>query len=186
MVPGPAIVGVRTIYAGSLVDYRGFSVDVATAMVDLSTSTVVPFVLVGGWLGDRLPIHRVLFGCAVVESVGVLILAFADGVAMFHLSAVLAGVGWGGAAALKFAAVGSYFGRRNYGTITGIVLSIAFIPGFLAGALVGLLRYFVDDWTLTMCVVALLSAVAAVAYLFLGNPRPSPSQLCYSMQSVGF
>ena len=176
-ISGPAIVGVRTIYAGSLVDYRGFSVDVATTMVAISTFTAVPFVLVGGWLGDRLPIHRVLFGCAIVESVGVLILAFADGSAMFYMSAVLAGIGWGGAAALKFAAVGVYFGRRNYGTITGIVLSIGFIPGFLAGALVGLLRYFVDDWTLTMCVVALLSIVAAVAYLFLGNPRPSPSQL---------
>ena len=173
---GPAIVGVRTVYAGSLVDYRGFSLDVAASMVTLSAFTTVPFVLVGGWLGDRMPIHRVLFGFAIVESIGVLILAFANGVGVFYLSAVLAGVGWGGAAALKFAAVGSYFGRRNYGTITGIVLSLTFIPGFLGVALTGLLNHFIDEWTLTMCGVALVSAVTAVAYLFLGNPRPSPSQ----------
>ena len=174
---GPAIVGIRTVYAGSWVDHLGFSVEVADAMVALSTFTAIPFVLVGGWLGDRLLIHRVLYGFAVVESVGVLILAFADGVAVVYLSAVLAGVGWGGQAALKFAAVANYFGRRNYGTITGFVLSIMFISGLVAGVLAGLLINFIDEWALVIYVIALVSAVAAVGYLFLGDPRPSPSQL---------
>ena len=82
------------------------------------------FVLVGGWLGDRFPIRRTLFVFGLLEACAVEVLAFAESLPMFYLSAAIAGMGTGGMLPLTLAARGVYFGRRNFATITGLSLML--------------------------------------------------------------
>ena len=97
--------------------------------------------------------------------------------ALLYLSAALAGVVIGGATVLNFAVLGVYFGRRNFRTIVGVFLLVTTIVGGAAPVLFGVMKAGTEEWTFLILGVALLSAVAALAYLFLGTPRPSRSQL---------
>ena len=123
-----------TNFASLFVD-RGFPPTDAAGAILLSAAVAVPFLLVGGWLGDRWPVRRVMFAFALVQSVAVFLQPFSWSLPMFYLSSALAGIGIGGGTPLRFAAVGVYFGRRNFGTITGVSMLVAYIGSFLGGLL---------------------------------------------------
>ena len=150
---------------------RGFTPIHAAFAIMLSSAVTVPFLLVGGWLGDRWPIRRVLFAFALVQSVAVFLLPLSWSLPMFYFSSALAGIGIGGGTPLRFAAVGIYFGRRNFGTITGVSMLVAYIGAFWGGLLWSLVLPFFG-YTL-----ALATAAAALAFLLVGDPRPSPLQV---------
>ena len=95
---------------------------------------------------------------------------------MFYFSSALSGIGIGGGTPLRFAAVGVYFGRRNFGTITGVSLLVAYIGAFLGGLLWGFVLH-VFGYTPAILALALATAAAALAFLFVGEPRPSPLQV---------
>ena len=151
---------------------RGFPPTDAAGAVLLSSVVTVPFLLVGGWLGDRWPVRRVMFAFALVQSVAVFLLPLSWSLPMFYFSSVLSGIGIGGGIPLRFAAMGVYFGRRNFGTITGVSLLVAYIGSFLGGLVLPFLGY-----TPAILALALATAAAALAFLFVGDPRPSPLQV---------
>ena len=150
---------------------RGFTPIHAAFAIMLSSWVTVPFLLVGGWLGDRWPIRRVMFAFALVQSVAFFLLPLSWSLPMFYFSSALAGIGIGGGTPLRFAAVGIYFGRRNFGTITGMSMLVAYMGAFWGGLLWSLVLPFFG-YTL-----ALATAAAALAFLFVGDPRPSPLQV---------
>ena len=164
-----------TNFASLSVD-RGFPPTDAAGAVLLSSAVTVPFLLVGGWLGDRWPVRRVMFAFALVQSVAVFLMPFSWSLPMFYFSSALSGIGIGGGTPLRFAAVGVYFGRRNFGTITGVSLLVAYMGSFLGGLLWGLVLPFLG-YTPAILALALATAVAALAFLFVGDPRPSPLQV---------
>ena len=160
----------------SLFVNRGFSPTEAAVAMMLSSAVTVPFLLVGGWLGDRWPIRRVMFAFALVQSVAVFLLPLSWSLPVFYFSSALSGIGIGGGTPLRFAAVGVYFGRRNFGTITGVSLLVAYIGSFLGGLLWGFVLH-VFGYTPAILALALATAAAALAFLFVGDPRPSPLQV---------
>ena len=164
-----------TNFASLFVD-RGFAPTDAVGAILLRSAVTVPFLLVGGWLGDRWPVRRVMFAFALVQSVAVFLQPFSWSLPMFYLSSALAGIGIGGGTPLRFAAVGVYFGRRNFGTITGVSLLVAYIGSFLGGLLWSLVLPLFG-YTPAMLALALATAAAAMAFLLVGDPRPSPLQL---------
>ena len=136
------------------------------------------FVLVGGWLGDRFPIRRTLFVFGLLEACAVEVLAFAESLPMFYLSAAIAGMGTGGMLPLTLAARGVYFGRRNFATITGLSLMLPNLVsgGALAGILIVWLSAITGAYTLPLAIIAVIGAVGSLAFLFLGDPKLAPSQ----------
>ena len=162
-------------FASLFVD-RGFPPTHAAGAILLSSAVTVPFLLVGGWLGDRWPVRRVMFAFALVQSVAVFLLPFSWSLPMFYLSSALSGIGIGGGTPLRFAAVGVYFGRRNFGTITGVSLLVAYIGSFLGVLLWSLVLPFFG-YTPAMLALALATAAATLAFLLVGDPRLSPLQL---------
>ena len=72
--------------------------------------------------------------------------------------------------------MGVYFGRRNFGTITGVSLLVAYIGSFLGGVLWGFVLH-VFGYTPAILALALATAAAVLAFLFVGDPRPSPLQV---------
>ena len=164
-----------TNFASLFVD-RGFPPTDAVGAILLRSAVTVPFLLVGGWLGDRWPVRRVMFAFALVQSVAVFLQPLSWSLPMFYLSSALAGIGIGGGTPLRFAAVGVYFGRRNFGTITGVSLLLAYIGAFWGGLLWSLLLPLFG-YTPAMLALALATAAATLAFLLVGDPRPSPLQL---------
>ena len=136
------------------------------------------FVLVGGWLGDHFPIRRTMFVFGLLEACAVGVLAFAETLPMFYLSAAIAGMGTGGMLPLTLAARGVYFGRRNFATITGLSLMLPNLVsgGALAGILIAWLSEIIGAYTLPLAIIAVIGAVGSLAFLFLGDPKLAPSQ----------
>ena len=136
------------------------------------------FVLVGGWVGDHFPIRRTMFVFGLLEACAAGVLAFAETLPMFYLSAALAGMGAGGMLPLTLAARGVYFGRRNFATITGLSLMLLNLisGGALAGILIAWLSAITGAYTLPLAIIAVIGAVGSSAFLFLGDPKLAPSQ----------
>jgi MFS family permease len=174
---GPGIVSFGMFIRIGLVVDHGYAV-IHAGGLGLSASIIgVPFILVGGILGDRLPIGRVMFAFAILQSISFMILAFSTTLPMFYVSAALSGIGSGAGAPLIFAALGTYFGRRNYGTITGISLLILYALPQVIGILIALTSGPGGGWTAPILVTGAVSALASLAFLFLGRPKLSPSQV---------
>ena len=85
-----------TVHLGPMLDDRGFSLQTVGWVVGAYTGVAAVFTLIGGYVGDRLPIRLALFGFSVIQSASVVVLMLAETLWMAYLFAVLMGIGFGG------------------------------------------------------------------------------------------
>ena len=121
-----------------------------------------------------MPIRHVMFGCAVVMASAMLTTAFTHALPLLLVSAALFGIGSGALTILPLAAVATYFGRRNLGTVLGCYLCIVNPAGFLSYATIALFLAVFDSWTVMFLLLGLLSLAGALAYLLMREPRTVP------------
>ena len=161
-----------------MMDQLGFEPAISGGALWIDGAFAILFVLVGGWVGDHFPIRMAMFVFGLLGACAAGVLAFAETLPMFYLSAALAGMGTGGMLPLTLAARGVYFGRRNFATITGLSLMLPNLVsgGALAGILIAWLSEITGAYTLPLAIIAVIGAVGSLAFLFLGDPKPAPSQ----------
>ena len=164
-------------YIAFLSTERGIFTLQSGLIMMLASVVAIPFALVGGFLGDRLPIRRVLSGFAVVLAATMLVTAFAHTLPLFLISAALFGIGSGAMAVLPLAAVAVYFGRRNLGTVLGCYLCVVNLAGSFSPVVVGLLLSSGGSTVLSLF-LGFISVVGALAYLLMGEPRTAPKVTC--------
>ena len=170
------IISVMT-YLGLLMVERGFSLVEVSLVIAVQTAVSTAFMLVGGVVGDRIPIRLAIFGFSFLQSIAIGTLLLAETLPMFFLFAILMGIGFGGRTPLTTAIRGVYFGRSSFARITGIsmipmnIMFIIVVPyiAWMRDAITG-------TYTLPMATIAAVSALGSVMFLMLGNPRLSPSQ----------
>ena len=135
------------------------------AIGNIHTVVHVLFILVGGYVGNRLSLRRALFWFASLHLAAAVALLVANGIWFFFIAAALLGMGTGGVLPLSIAALGAYFGRYRFATILGIylILSVVGVP-----FLVILPSHAVK--------AAVFAAIGMAAYLWTRDPRPAPSQ----------
>ena len=164
-------------YLGLLMAERGFSLGQIGSVISVQTAVSTAFILVGGLIGDRIPIRLAIFVFSFLQSIAMVILLLAETLPMFYLFTILMGIGFGGRTPLTTAIRGVYFGRSNFARITGIsmipmnIMFIAVVP-YVAW----MQEFITGSYTLPLATVAAVSAVGSVMFLMLGNPRLSPSQ----------
>ena len=164
-------------YLGLLMVERGFSLGQIGTVISVQTAVSTAFILVGGIIGDRIPIRLAIFAFSLLQSIAMVILLIAETLPMFYLFTILMGIGFGGRTPLTTAIRGVYFGRSNFARITGIsmipmnIMFIAVVP-YVAW----MQEYITGSYTLPLATIAAVSAVGSVMFLMMGNPRLSPSQ----------
>ena len=164
-------------YLGLLMVERGFSLGQIGTVISVQTAVSTAFILVGGIIGDRVPIRLAIFAFSLLQSIAMVILLIAETLPMFYLFTILMGIGFGGRTPLTTAIRGVYFGRSNFARITGIsmipmnIMFIAVVP-YVAW----MQEYITGSYTLPLATIAAVSAVGSVMFLMMGNPRLSPSQ----------
>ena len=163
--------GTWDFYIAGLSIERDIPIRHIVYMTLLARYLAIPFALVGGFLGDRLPIRRVLFGCAVVMASAMLTTAFTHALPLLLVSAALFGIGPGALTVLPLAAVVTYFGRRNLGTVLGCYLCIVNLMNFLSHATIAFVLAAFDSSTILFLLLGSLSLAGALAYLLMGEPR---------------
>ena len=170
------IISVMT-YLGLVMVERGFTLVEVGLVIAVQTAVSTAFMVIGGIVGDRIPIRIAIFGFSFLQSIAIGVLLFAETLPLFFLFAVLMGIGFGGRTPLTTSIRGAYFGRSSFARITGISMIPMNIMFIVVVPYIAWMRDNVTgDYTLPFATIAAVSAVGSVMFLLLGNPRPSPAQ----------
>jgi len=96
---------------------------IATSLVILSTSGRFGM----GWLTSRIDSRYLLAISLLIQAVGLFFLSRADDLLPAILFAVFFGSGYGGVNTLRLTIQADYFGRRAFGSIQGVMITITII-----------------------------------------------------------
>ena len=129
----------------------------------------------GGLLGDRLGLRRTLRLLSLLTFAGTALPLLPGGGSpvLSALAGILLGAGSRGGAGPAVAAVGAYFGRRNFALLTGIIAVPGIATQLMLDNVIGL-RALLPGLEMPLAVIAALAG--ALAYRALGHPQPAPSQ----------
>ena len=160
-----------TVHLGPMLSDRGFSLQTIGWVVGAYTGVAAVFTLIGGYVGDRLPIRLALFGFSAVQSGAVLVLMLADTQLMVYVFAVLMGIGFGGRNPLTTAIRGVYFGRKAFASITGMSMIPMNVMLLGAPLFAGIMFDSTQSYTVPMAVVGIICLAGSTLFLFLGSPE---------------
>ena len=159
-----------TVHLGPMLTDLGYSLQMVAWVVSTYTGVGAVFTLVGGYIGDRVPMHLALFGFSVIQSVAVVILLSADTLPMILLFAVVLGIGFGGRTPMTTAIRGVYFGRRAFASITGISMIPMNIMLLVFPLFAGIMFDAVGSYQIPFSVLAIVSFFGSAMFLLLGKP----------------
>lgn len=163
------------VHLGLLLDDRGFSLGTISAVVATYTAVNAIFILVGGFLGDRIPIKLAAFGFSAFQSVAVVVLVLAHSAPLLFLFAVLLGIGFGGRTPVTTSIRGVYFGRKAFAAITGISMVPMNILLFSAPLFAGYMRDITGKYDVAFLTIAVVCLLGSCLFLLLGKPKvPGP------------
>lgn len=165
-----AAIGVTT-YLGLLMSDRGFApTSIALVNATYAGASAV-FLLVGGYLGDRMPKRVALFVFASVQAAGILGLALANSPTMFFAFSLVSGAGFGGRGVLSIAILPDYFGTASLGKILGFSGLFAGIVLLFGAVLTGLMIDGLGGYAIPLMVLAGLNLLGALLFLNAHAPQ---------------
>lgn len=159
------------VHLGPMLDDRGFSLQMVGWVVSTYLGVAAVFTLVGGYVGDHLPIRLSLFGFSAVQSIAVFVLLFAHSTSLVLLFAVLLGIGFGGRTPLTTAIRGAYFGRKAFASITGVSMVPMNVLLLASPLFAGIMFDLQGTYVVPFTVVALVSLIGSALFLPLGAPE---------------
>ncbi len=161
------------VHLGTMLTDQGFSLQTVGWVVATQTGVSAVFNMVGGYVGDRVPLRVAIFGFSAIQSGAVVLLLFADTTVMVYLFAVVFGIGFGGRTPLTTSIRGLYFGRKAFASISGVSMipMNVFLLAFPLYA--GIMFDATGSYDIPFTTVAAVSFIGAVLFLMLGEPSPS-------------
>lgn len=167
----PVQAGVSLHQAPHLVE-RGLDPTTAAFVVSTfsATSGLVGFLV--GPLVRPFGIRTVLVAVGAFLAAGSWLMSTVEGPAAAYLASALFGCGIGGLLTVPPIAWADTFGRRSFGAIRGVALSVQVTGQAVGPVLSGALRDWTGSYLLSLQVFMALAICAAGCALFLRPPRP--------------
>ena len=163
------------VHMGIMLEDRGLSLQTIAWVVATYQGVGAVFTIVGGYVGDRIPMRVATFVFAFIQSVAVVVLILAHTTRMAFLFGVIMGIGHGGRDPLTTAIRGVYFGRRAFASISGIAAVPLNILQFIIPLFAGYMFDFTGSYVIPFTTVAVISFIATFLFLLMGEPAPIPS-----------
>ena len=129
--------------------------------------------IIGGMLGDRMPINRLMTLNMVFSTVALFLLAFGTTLTPLLIYGAFFGFSWGVRAAVSNSILGDYFGRAAFGRIAGINQTLASPGAVVAPLVVGLGVDWFGGFQIPFLMLAAISVVGSLLY-FLAVRPPDP------------
>ena len=162
------------VHLGLMLDERGYSLQTIGLVVATYTGTNAIFLVIGGYVGDRIPIRFAAFAFSSIQALAVVILILAHSAPMIFLFAVTLGAGFGGRGPATTAIRGVYFGRKSFAAIMGVSMIPMNILLFVAPLYVGYIRDLTGDYDISFLTVAIVCFSGSLLFLLLGEPKNAP------------
>jgi sugar phosphate permease len=149
---------------------RGLSSGAAAVSVGVLTLSSIVSTFAFGVIPRRIGVPVALAVTGVLLIGSALGMAAATAFPLAVVSAALFGLGVGGLQVVLPVAWADYFGRRNFGAIRGVALTIQVSAQATGPLASGLLRDWTGDYTASLITFAALSAIGALAALLIRPP----------------
>ncbi len=149
-------------------DTGGSDLEAATILGLMSGATAAGMVLLG-IAADRLGRKKMAIICALFGSAAMLWLAWAPGLPMLYVFAIVYGLALGGFSSSSMALIGDIFGLNRIGSILG-VLEIGWASGAIIGPIVGGIVFDAGNSYSPAFLVG-AAALAVMALLIASIPR---------------
>jgi MFS family permease len=148
----------------------GFSRETAGLVLLAVSFTSLIGRLGSGWVGDALDKRKVIAAAFAFQFIGTVI--FANTSTPLHLVGfvVFWGLGFGASIPVRFALLADYFGRRHFGSVMGIMMTVSAIFGVVGPVFVGWMFDVRDNYRDPFMIMSLTVLVAIP--LILGVTRP--------------
>jgi sugar phosphate permease len=151
----------------------GIDPQMAATVLGMTALTSILGRLGFGWLSDRMPKRFVMAITMGLAAMGPLILAYVTTWWQLIFFVLVYGVGWGGGATLMSVVRAEYFGRRAFGTISGMMDFVQMFGLILGPVFAGLAYDVTGSYYLAFMVFAVSGALGAIIMVFLRPPQQS-------------
>ncbi len=151
----------------------GINPQMAAAVLGMTALTSILGRLGFGWLADRIPARFVMAITIGLAAMGPLILAYVT--EWWHLIffVLIYGVGWGGGATTMSIVRADYFGRRAFGTISGMMDFVQMFGLVLGPIFAGFVYDMTESYYIAFIVFAVSGTLGAAIMVFLRPPKQS-------------
>ena len=158
------------VHLGLMLEERGLSLQMIGWVVSTYMAIQAITTLVGGYLGDRMPIHLAVSGFAMIQALSVFVLVFlANSPATAILFAIVLGLGQGGVA-LTMSIWSVYYDRRAFARVTGMAMMPLSFGLFGAPLFAGYMFDATGNYDVPFLTVGILAMLGSSLFLFLGPP----------------
>lgn len=165
----PVQAGVSLHQAPHLIE-RGLDPTVAATIVSTFSAASAVAALGFGFIARRFSVRTALVLIGLGQAAGTTTMLAIDSAPMGYLAAVLYGGGVGGLITMLPIAWADYFGRRSFGAIRGVALTVQVIAQAVGPILSGVLRDGTGDYVLSLQVFTGLALAGAAAALLTRPP----------------
>jgi len=148
----------------------GVQAQLAALVVSGITLVSIPGRLGFGRLADRFSKKWVLVAIFTFLALGMLAFANAQQPLFLILFLVAYSPAYGGAMVTRLAAIGEYYGRRNLGTINGVMTGFAMLGGIAGPVIAGYSFDSYGDYRPIFLILAAFSVLSVVLLSFLKRP----------------
>lgn len=149
----------------------GHPLPLASLVMSLCAGLGVAGKLSFGWLGDKLPMRRIMLLVIGVQLTGQIIMYGSAELAWFALGAALFGYGVGGVVPMHGIIVGRTWGSERFGAVLGLMRPAMFPIQILGVPFAGWVFDTTGSYMLAFQVLFALYVVAAVAVTFYRTPE---------------
>ena len=155
----------------------GYSLVQASLVMSLCAGAAVFGKLTFGWLGDRMPLRRLLLVVIAMQFSGQLIMFVASGYWMTVLGAALFGYGLGGVVPTQGTIVGKTFGRERFGSVLGLMRPAMFPVQILGVPFAGWIFDVTGAYTLAFQIFLGIYFLAALTIAAYRPPSPEVNKI---------
>ena len=143
-----------------------------------SAASVVTFVtlmsMVGrygfGWLSDRFNKKWLLFTLYILQPIGILSIIRVSHILDIIPFVLVYSIAYGGNTVVKAVIIGDFYGRKNYGSIYGIIQGISTFGSFIGPLIAGLVYDIKGSYYWAFTSFALMMGLTALLVLLLKRP----------------
>ena len=155
-----------------LTSERGYSLQQASFVGAALPVMQIVGMGIGGTLGDKINKRLIASVAMFGHAGGILILAFSRSGWMIALFVVFHGLAWGARGPLMQALRADYFGASSFGFIMGLSSLIVMLGTVLGPIIAGVLADTTGSYRLGFVVLAVLSALGMLFFVFATPPQP--------------